>query len=372
MPTLNRRLLGFSVFIVVSLSAAAADGPLRSELSLGGYTMAIVDPGAPSASAPGRVRIGQLETNVSLRVGDTTIGKRDPAGVRYDVWLESINNGSQLQFVEPSDATTGQPVIAGRVALNAPDLKVGPATPFVAALLPETGSSARLVLRWGNYEAATPVALVDPPRRARTAETPLPNTTVSRTHDEDTSVLSRARLLAQRNETALVLANGRRLSVSFQRSFGKAERGADGGGGVRTRGLSVDGPDFARLSSTADRAVVLLTQSAVPRLSIESPLRFGRTLIVVGNQVPGFPGSYGLWLKRAGNSWRLVFNNEPDAWGSQHDPKFDAAEIELKHSESGDASRPFAVALVPTAADRGRLLVIWGPHEWSAEFIVAG
>jgi len=190
---------------------------------------------------------------------------------------------------------------------------------------------------------------------------------VNRTHDEDTSVLSRARLLAQRNETGLVLASGRRLSVSFQRSFAKGERGAEGGGG-RTRGLPVDGPDFQALSSARDGAVMMLTQSAVPRVAIESPLRFGSRTLPVGNLVPQFPGSYGLWLKRAGSGWRFVFNNEPDAWGSQHDPKFDAAEIEVTHSEGGDASRPFAVALVPTAVDRGRLVVIWGPHEWSADF----
>ena len=66
-----------------------------------------------------------------------------------------------------------------------------------------------------------------------------------------------------------------------------------------------------------------------------------------------------------------MFNNEPDAWGSQHDPKSDAAEIELSHSEGHAAARPFAVALVPTATDRGRLVIIWGPHEWTADFAVA-
>jgi hypothetical protein len=116
----------------------------------------------------------------------------------------------------------------------------------------------------------------------------------------------------------------------------------------------------------------MLTEAAVPRLRIERPLRFGRTDIAVGNQVPGFPGSYGLWLKRTANGWRLVFNHEPDAWGSQHDAKFDAAEIDVQHSDSHVASRPFAVSLVPTAADRGRLTIIWGPHEWAADFVVLG
>jgi hypothetical protein len=67
----------------------------------------------------------------------------------------------------------------------------------------------------------------------------------------------------------------------------------------------------------------------------------------------------------------LVFNNEPDAWGSQHDPKFDAAEIELSHSEGHAAARPFAVAIVPNGPDHGRLLIVWGPHEWTADFVAS-
>ena len=193
---------------------------------------------------------------------------------------------------------------------------------------------------------------------------------MNRSHNEDTSALSRTRLLAQRNETAMVLASGERLSVSFQRSFAQGERAA-GGGTPRTRGLPADGPDFARLAATPDGAIVMLTEASVPRLRIERPLQFGGTLIAVSNQVPNSPGSYGLWLKRAGAGWRLVFNHEPDAWGSQHDPKFDAAEVPLQHSEGHAPSRPFAMGLEPLGADRGRLLIVWGPHGWTADFNVA-
>jgi hypothetical protein len=43
----------------------------------------------------------------------------------------------------------------------------------------------------------------------------------------------------------------------------------------------------------------------------------------------------------------------------------------LTYSGGHVASRPFAVALVPTGLDRGRLAIIWGPHEWTAEFGLA-
>jgi hypothetical protein len=402
----NSRLqaLGVTVFVlhlVVGVggdqappSPPAADGLLRSELALGGRTAILAyapdlkaaDPAHTGllAATPGsaRVRVGQLETTGSLRIGTVELktpappavsspapGSAPPAAapsspgpvaVRYDLWLESAASGWQLQVTDVNKAVVGQiPLTREAAAAASPTL--------VAALIPEDITVGHLVLRWGGYQAMADVQFTNPARR-RTEENRGVNTTTNRTHDEDTSVLSRGRFLAQRNETALVLPKGRRLSISFERTFGRGERAE---GGRTRRGLGVDGPDYARLATAADGAIVLLTESSVPRLRTDVPLRFGKTLIPVGNQVIGFPGAYGLWLKRVGSGWHLVFNNEPDAWGSQHDPKFDAAEIPLTHSDGHPAARPFAVALLPNAADRGRLVVIWGPHEWTTDFVVA-
>jgi len=239
-----------------------------------------------------------------------------------------------------------------------------PSPRLVAALEAESFTTARLVLRSGGFEAAAPIEVVNPPRR-RLTENPGVNQTINRRHDDDTSALSRARLLEQRNETALTLPNGTRVSISFQRSFAPAAPRTN------ARGLTVDRADFKRLGSTPAGSVVLLTEAPVPRMRTEVPLRFGKTAIATGNQVVGFPGAYGLWLKRVSNGWRLVFNNEPDAWGSQHNAKFDAAEIDLAHSDGHDATRPFAVNLIPQSVDRGRLEILWGPHEWTANFSVA-
>jgi hypothetical protein len=394
----NRLLLALSAGVfLLNLPAGAATGQsavkpaqatggglLRSELSLAGRTASVAyvptlnakDPAhravvsPPPGTASSRARVGTLETNGSLRIGSLDVGKQDPAGTRYGLWLQGATSGWQLEITDAATAdAAGDPVMLGQIPLTREAAESSPN--FVAALVPENDNTARLVLRWGEYGAATEMVFTDPPKPRRVDQTGLPNTTINRTHDEDTSALARARLLAQRNETALVVATGHRLSVSFQRTLGARDRAnANNDGSARTLGLPVDGPDFARLGST-DGAIVMLTQAAVPRLKIETPLRFGRALIATGNQVPGFPGSYGMWLKRAGSGWRLVLNHEPDAWGSQHDPKFDAAEIALTHSEGHAASRPFAVALAPTAADRGRLLIIWGPHEWGADFVVS-
>jgi hypothetical protein len=316
-------------------------------------------PGAP------RVHVGTIEANAALRIGSIDLARPERGSSRHELWLKTARNGWSLEITAPESANerpVGETTLTRTAAARSPGLTL--------ALLPELGSTARLLLRWGEFEAATDVVVAAPPRSQRVNQTSRPNTTINRSHTEDTSALSRTRLLAQRNETAMVLTSGERLSASFQRSFGAGERAA-GGGTPRTRGLPADGPDFARLASTPDGAVVMLTEAAVPRLRIERALRFGATDVAVSNQVPNSPGSYGLWLKRAGGGWKLVFNHEPDAWGSQHDPKFDAAEVPLQHSDGHPPSRPFAIGLEPLGAERGRLLIVWGPHEWSTDFSVA-
>ncbi len=94
-------------------------------------------------------------------------------------------------------------------------------------------------------------------------------------------------------------------------------------------------------------------------------------MVPTGNLATDFPGAYGLWLKKAGLGWRLVFNHEADSWGTQHDPAFDAAEIELTYSRSDARDRLLGVSLLPTGTDRGQLIIHWGPHEWAADYVVA-
>ena len=91
------------------------------------------------------------------------------------------------------------------------------------------------------------------------------------------------------------------------------------------------------------------------------------------NLAPDFPGAYGLWLKKAGTDWRLVFNNEPDSWGTQHDPAFDAADIALSHVQRGTSDKdeqPLAVYLAPRDNGQIGLVIHWGEHVWTADFSV--
>src|SRR5262245_45918927 len=344
------------------------DGLVRTELSLSGRTVAIAIP--PDFKAPlplmkTRAELGAIEITGHLRIGTIDLfasaqpsaGAATPtlASTRYTLWSESSENGWMLDAVDSTGTSVGSLTLNRRT--------ISPPSPtLVAALTADDFAGGRLVLRWGTWEGSAPVEFVDPLLR-RPSETPAVNQTINRRHDDDTSALSRARLLQLRNESAMVTRAGARVSISFHRSFPASVPRAP-----RSRGLTVDRQDFARLATTPVGGVVLLTEAPVPRLRTEVPLRFGKTPIVTGNQVVGFPGSYGLWLKRVANGWHLVFNQEPDAWGSQHDPKFDAAEIDLTHSEGHAAARPFALNVIPQGSGQGQLQIIWGPHEWVAPF----
>ena len=83
-------------------------------------------------------------------------------------------------------------------------------------------------------------------------------------------------MLSQMNETALVDPQGARVSVTFARTFPKGTQSQSAAGTTRRAGLVVDGPDFGRLMSTRDGAVVELTEAPALRLSIDRPCEQGK------------------------------------------------------------------------------------------------
>ena len=113
-------------------------------------------------------------------------------------------------------------------------------------------------------------------------------------------------MLNERNETALVLPDGARISMLYW------------------KGIDVEDEDYPTLAETPDGEVVDMIRAPVLRLKSDVSLRFGEADVPTGNLAPGFAGAYGVWLRRAGAEWRFVFNHEPDSWGTQHDPDFDA------------------------------------------------
>ena len=125
-------------------------------------------------------------------------------------------------------------------------------------------------------------------------------------------------------------------------------------------------------------SVVRVTAGAVTRLDVDIPIQFGDLVLDTGNVgLRDSPGAYGIWLKRGEGSWRLVFNNEPDAWGTQYNPELDLGEVDLHYTQSllagdsmSDALRNMSASVVMTGTDEGRFVLVWGPHEWTADFTV--
>ena len=266
---------------------------------------------------------------------------------------ESVEGGEADEDGEVDEGEeTDEAPRPGRILL-AHRARAAEAETLAFGLRPTGDTAGTLTLSWGRSDWTADFEFVELPPRPRPPRTSDVGPGTSLTADSDLEARYRAAALGARNETALVTPGGARLQVLFQQELG------------------TDGVDFAALESIADGELVQLTQGAVIRLRSEAPLRFGDTLVPIGNLAPGFPGSYGLWLRAAGSGWTLVFNNEPDSWGTQHDPAFDAAEVDVAHTYGGPyQERPLSVSLAPVDAAAARLEIHWGRHTWAADFTI--
>ena len=297
------------------------------------------------------MRIGTLECHRTLRLGE--IGPEGGDATRsFELWLTSEPGGWALE----AHAGDGGGVRRIPLAHEPAD----PAAPV----------SHRVGGRHRGGERPPPSTLGAPRLERRLPlRDVLPRPAGALAGDPDTDAVqsdiafdnessppevARYNMLAERNETAMVLADGSRIGVMFY------------------KGLDVEGEDYGRLAGTAAGDVVEWVHAAPPRLQTDVDLRFGRTALPTGNLAAGFAGMYAVWLRKVDGGWRLVFNDEADSWGTQYDAAFDAAEVPAEYSRTAGAFRPLGVTLVPTGNSRGRLVLHWGPHEWSADFTIAG
>lgn len=294
-----------------------------------------------------RVRVGTLEDHRALRLGEIA-PEGGPSTRSFELWLASEPHGWGLE----AHASDGGGIYRIPLSHHATDA----ASPvFTASVAATAAASGRLGLRWGRHawNADFRFEVLPGPvgqLAADTGTTHTIQTDISRTNVGSPPVIARRNMLGERNETAVVLADGSRISVFFY------------------KGIDVEDEDYGRLSGTAEGDVVRLIRAAPPRLKTDVALRFGRTALPIGNVAAGFAGMYAVWLRRVDDGWRLVFNNEADSWGTQYDAAFDAAEVDAVYSRADGSFRPLAVTLVPTGPRSGRLVIHWGPHEWAADF----
>ncbi|MEE2790331.1 MAG: hypothetical protein VX453_01715 [Acidobacteriota bacterium] len=372
--------LGFAALMVCSPvgaqlpePSAEADGLVHVELVLDRQLIGVTfspglsaDDGAEHrrvlAGAVGsRFRIGSLEGHRALRLGaitplvqdEVSAGADDsdapPTMIDYDLFL--VRNGSGWGLEAHTIDSSAVSLIPLRHRMTDRSFST-----MTVALHATGAESGRLALRWGRHLWSTDFRfeeLPPPPRRARVSGRGTERGDDSNPAEiERSAEIARGLLLGERDESALVLTDGRRISLASWKS------------------VDVEDEDYARLWTTADGAVVELIRASVLRFKNDVPLLFGEADLPTGNLAAGFAGAYGIWLKRVGNGWRFVFSDEPDSWGTQHDPEFDVAEVPAVYARGGSSFRPLGATLIATGVSQGRLVVHWGLHQWAADFTV--
>jgi len=331
------------------------DGTVRSELTLRNRPVTVATARADGSGEPdllssgptsARLKVGMLHSHPQLRIGTL-----EGSDLWYDLWL--TRTGATSSWVlEAYPAASDSTDVAGTIPLL--HETVDGESALSVALVATGDDSGRLVLNWGlnRWTADFGFAKPSPPPPQDEDQDGAQPERIGKDFDQDNTAIARGFTLSARHESALTLPDDSRINVLVGRE------------------ITSQHDDFAAIATMTDGEVLRLTEAAVIRLRTEVPLRFGGVSVPTENLSPGFPGSYGLWLKRAGQGWRLVFNHEADSWGTQHHPDFDAAEVDLTYSQNPSSAHPLGVALIPTGEGTGQLVFHWGPHEWTTEFTV--
>lgn len=164
-----------------------------------------------------------------------------------------------------------------------------------------------------------------------------------------------------------------------QRRRSRGRRGAanmtrmrlDGGENLRIAftPLKVDSEDHARLDDLADGEVFEYVGGRATKIFTEVDMIFPDGTVETENAAPRYPGVYSVWLKKTGDGWNLVFNEEADIWGTMHNAEADATEIALVAGKLDEPAATFKVELKKTDAG-GQVRIMWGDTVWSADFEV--
>lgn len=135
--------------------------------------------------------------------------------------------------------------------------------------------------------------------------------------------------------------------------------------------LESSSEDYKRLMDAKDGDVFLFVGGRATKLFTDANITLGDTVVKTENVAKDYPGVYSLWLKRVGDGWHLVFNEEPDIWGTQHNPEADVAEIPLTLSTLEESQDAFLIKLEKQDETSAVLRVAWGTQEWTANLSLA-
>ncbi len=131
--------------------------------------------------------------------------------------------------------------------------------------------------------------------------------------------------------------------------------------------ISVDDDAFAGVREPVEGEVIAFATGRPSKFWTPIDLTFGSQLVKAHNHGPDYPGVYSLWLRHENGQWFLVFNENPDVWGTQHDARADVAEVPLEMSRQSDSAEVLTVSL-EGAGEGGLIRIRWGDAQWTATF----
>lgn len=136
---------------------------------------------------------------------------------------------------------------------------------------------------------------------------------------------------------------------------------------ITFKDLPADGEDYTKLAELEDGEIFSFVGGRATKLFTDSDIKIGDTIIETENIAENYPGVYGLWLKKVGDGWHLVFNEEPDIWGTQHRAEADVAEVPLAHTTLAEPQEHFLIDLNKVDDQNATLRIAFGEHEWTAD-----
>ena len=133
---------------------------------------------------------------------------------------------------------------------------------------------------------------------------------------------------------ALEIAEAKKLEPQRQQRFGGTTAVSLAFGNDKVQlvfgKIKMESGDRKLFEALDTGAVFQYTSARVFKLTNDKDLTFGEITVPTDNLAEDYPGTYGVWLKKTTAGFSLVFNNEPDVWGTMHNPRRNQLEVPLR------------------------------------------
>jgi hypothetical protein len=91
-------------------------------------------------------------------------------------------------------------------------------------------------------------------------------------------------------------------------------------------------------------------------------------ITIAGLSVPA--GTYTLWTVPRVSGVDLIVNQQTGQWGTQYGRAYDLGAVAMKSDSVDPPAEQFTIAIEPTDARRGTLVMSWGTFRWTAPIVV--